>query len=678
MRPIATLRSMPFTGLSRGRENVSATKTARSWLIDGLQIIALFDIVVAQPILARDARHGWYLVSERAGALDFALRLGLLCLLFPATIVAIEALVGLVNRRARNLTHMLVMTVLFFLLADEVIQHVRQVSALKLFLLSFAVAAVLGLLYSSFMTARSFVTYLSIATLVVPGNFLFRTQISELVLPSSSPVAATVSASNPVPVVMLVFDEFPLVSLLDDQHQISSNLFPNFAQLAADAYWFRNATTVSDYTYQAVPAIMTGMYPNPPSLPTVQDHPDNIFTLLGNDYDEHVVEPITHLCPPSICDEASPSLATRVRITINNLFGVDEPPSVTDPNRTDTFQGFVQSIEPSARPALYFDHIVTPHAPWERLPDGKIYTDDGTVTGLNSEDTWTNDQWLIEQSYQRHLLQAEYADTLLGQLIDHLKAVGMYDKALVVVVADHGETFTSGEQRRTFDPAASPEIMPVPLLVKLPHQAASVTSDENAQTIDVLPTIADVLGVSIPWNVDGHSVLDDSTPRSQKLLINTVGKHYVFGSTIDGIDATVAYKESLFGNDPTPDDLFKIGPYPSLFGSQSDEVSDIDQDVAYTFDQDDELDDVDLSSNFVPALISGRVFGAGDSGDQYLAIAVNGTVQAVTQTYSDDSQTKFTAMIPETSLNSGKNTVEVFTVSGSQTSPTLTRLARKS
>jgi hypothetical protein len=48
-----------------------------------------------------------------------------------------------------------------------------------------------------------------------------------------------------------------------------------------------------------------------------------------------------------------------------------------------------------------------------------------------------------------------------------------------------------------------------------------------------------------------------------------------------------------------------------------------------------------------------------------LAIAVDGTIQAVTQTFKEsDSVMKFSAILPETSFRAGKNDIEVFVVSG--------------
>ena len=45
---------------------------------------------------------------------------------------------------------------------------------------------------------------------------------------------------------------------------------------------------------------------------------------------------------------------------------------------------------------------------------------------------------------QRHLLQLAYVDSLIGDLVQELKAQGIYDDALVVLTADHGISFEPG------------------------------------------------------------------------------------------------------------------------------------------------------------------------------------------------------------------------------------------
>ena len=65
---------------------------------------------------------------------------------------------------------------------------------------------------------------------------------------------------------------------------------------------------------------------------------------------------------------------------------------------------------------------------------------------------WGSDEWLVDQVYQQHLLQVEFVDTILGQIIDQLDRAGVYDDTLIVVVADHGIAIKPNVVHRRVDP----------------------------------------------------------------------------------------------------------------------------------------------------------------------------------------------------------------------------------
>ena len=90
------------------------------------------------------------------------------------------------------------------------------------------------------------------------------------------------------------------------------------------------------------------------------------------------------------------------------------------------------------------------------------------------------------------MLQVQYVDRLVGRLLDALRARGLYDDAVVVVTADHGASFVTGQPRRPANRANVGVIAPVPFFVKLPRPARAARVDDRAvRTIDVLPTIAE-------------------------------------------------------------------------------------------------------------------------------------------------------------------------------------------
>ncbi len=66
---------------------------------------------------------------------------------------------------------------------------------------------------------------------------------------------------------------------------------------------------------------------------------------------------------------------------------------------------------------------------------------------------------------------------------------------------------------RYVEEATARDVMHVPLFIKEPFQESGRTSDRNVESIDVLPTIAELLDVEIPWRVDGVSATDETRPE---------------------------------------------------------------------------------------------------------------------------------------------------------------------
>ena len=75
-------------------------------------------------------------------------------------------------------------------------------------------------------------------------------------------------------------------------------------------------------------------------------------------------------------------------------------------------------------------------------------------------------QW--RKAHQRQMLQLGYVDAVIGRVIARLKAAGMYDRSLVIVLSDHGIAFRSGSPRRDFTEETAAQIMRIPLILKLP------------------------------------------------------------------------------------------------------------------------------------------------------------------------------------------------------------------
>jgi arylsulfatase A-like enzyme/tetratricopeptide (TPR) repeat protein len=121
------------------------------------------------------------------------------------------------------------------------------------------------------------------------------------------------------------------------------------------------------------------------------------------------------------------------------------------------------------------------------------------------------------------------ADELVGGFLDHLRQLGLYDRALVVFTSDHGEGLGDhGEDQHSI--LVYGETLRVPLLVKLPRrQRAGDTIEEPAQLTDLVPTIAALLGLPIPSGAGGRSLFALRGGPDRALYAETLYPRLAFG-----------------------------------------------------------------------------------------------------------------------------------------------------
>jgi hypothetical protein len=693
----------------------------REFFIDALHIFTLVSLAFAQPLYVL-SRNAEFFVAHKSAPVEIILLILCLYIFPPLILTGVEAIAGLVGRKYRkNIHYFFIGTLLACIALVLLNKYAGNFPGTAIM----AGSVILGMLttfaYIRFHEVRKFITILFPAIFIFPYLFLFDSPVKKVVFPEEEPLAVAVKAENPIPIIMVVFDEFPVTSLMDEHRGIDPVRYPNFAALARDSYWFRNATTVSDHTHIAVPAILSGNYPQQNKLPIITDYPNNIFTLLGGSYEMQVYEFMTRLCPERLCGKSATRLVTRIHSLFTDLIFVylhillppdftSELPEVTrswknfaagehnafmegvygivrtakkemSKDRGETFREFIRSINNSESPTLYFQHNYLPHTPWNHLPSGKKYSVGHKIKGLTVEQ-WSDNELFVVEAYQRHLLQVGYVDRLIGEMLERLKTVGIYDNSLIIITTDHGVSFRPNDSRRYVGKTNYQDIMPVPLLIKLPGQRKGMISDRNVETIDILPTIADVINIQIPWPVDGRSVFDRSLPeRTEKIIFakQTAEDKLVYESSLDAKYETLKQKTSLFGSGSQPYGLFKTGPHPELIGRHVSDVEIVGEaNVWIQFDNASLFDNVDPKA-FLPAYISGRVLQNLETSEPLiLAFAVNDKITAISQSFRNEKNgTEISAIVPEEAFRSGKNKVEVFLVTENNNKPVLSRTKNK-
>ncbi|MGH9233277.1 MAG: sulfatase-like hydrolase/transferase, partial [Acidimicrobiales bacterium] len=450
--------------------------------------------------------------------------------------------------------------------------------------------ALLALARVKVRTTATFLRFLGAASVVFVVQFLVLSPASDLVFGGAASTdhaaADALLAANdgqPPPIVVVVLDALPTASLLDGTGHIDADLYPNLSALAGDATWYRNNTTVSAFTYQVVPALLSGRLPGPKTkLPDTRNFPDNLFTLFAGTHDIEAVEQITRLCPSDTCARAGgTALPTLLGDAVDWWRGAAEAdgdgatvlPGAIEPERGDDFARWVaeQDFSPGGRPGLWFYHLVMPHEPWVELDDGSRYAAvEETPYGLYLN-LWGEVGSTVGR--QRQVLQTQSADRMLGELFARLREAGTYDDALIVVAGDHGQALSPGAPLRGLAPSQYEQLAWTPMIVKTPHQDEGVIDDSNVWSIDLVPTVADELGVDLPWEADGVSAgraARRRDPDDKQVIDNSVNvMEPAPGSDFVPIDAAAGFARVLASDYvPADDDLavWRRGEHGELVG----------------------------------------------------------------------------------------------------------------
>ncbi len=688
------------------------------WLTVPLSLAAVGAFALAQPVLDLLGRNPEFFIARGFTAIDV--------LLFPAVLLLLPALLSLpvlalrwIGPRTAGIGHAIVIGALFSLFVANAWVAVFGSDTPPVTFGAVVVGAgiIFACAFLAFPPVQKGTIYAAWAVPLFAAWFLFMTPSGDVALARSGDLPETGEIQNPVPIVLLVFDEFPVATMIDSGGNLLTDLFPNFAELANDGVWYRNAVGVRQQTEEALPSILSGVGADEGSIPISSDHPLNLFTLFSDAYDIAAVETVTNLCPDFACTNSSrridpwpkrwaglgvDSAVVYGHLTTPREVSDDLPPidqtwgNFTTGERSsfDIIDRFLANVDDDRRlevdrlldtfefdgaePALRFGHFLYPHHPWEVTADGHR-TGAGSSPGGQGMG-WVNDAWLVGQGYQRHILQTQYADTVVGAVIDRLREEGVYDEALVMVVADHGITIGPGvDNQRLISEDTIGTIAAVPLFVKYPVGQDGVEpgtiDDARAETVDILPTIGDVTRTDVPWGMEGLSLLDpERSERTESVMVGREGPVSIGVSGEEKL-AAAGLKETWFpGGNPwllTPPGWQEWLGRPLSDAAAADD----EEGVMLTVRQQDLLDDVPSEPDLLPVFLSGTLtLDREATGQEIVVASVDGVVRAVTRVFEPDGPSaRYEVMIPPELLHSGENDVVLWLAEGDASDPAFVR-----
>ena len=523
----------------------------RRFAAPSLVVLGMTTAAVAQPLFVLLGENATFFVAQGATSGSIILFALAWFLVPPLVVLVVVGSIYSLNQRAGRFVWAASVGILGAIAIAQLLPGDNDWLPLVALAVLIGLAVAIAWLGLTRAPVRDFLALIGVLSPLALLLFLFFTPVKELVLPDDV-AAAGAGAARPNQVVAVVFDELALAALLTPDHEIDAAKAPNFARLAQTSTWYRDAITVSSSTDYAVPAILSGRSSRDETLPIAAQYPQNLFTVLAPSHDILASEAVTQLCPTAICEASASDTSgslydDALMVYLHTLLPVDLAnewlPSLSkrwtgfsdapvpsssaeaDPSsagtssseplwgdlkldQVDRWNAFIASQATIERPSVSYLHVILPHTPFIYLSDGRRYNGnegDGLVDYL-----WSPDQQLVDVAIHAYLHQVEYVDALLGELLDELEAAGRLDETLLVVTADHGVSFEAGSDAYTADPETLSWHAQVPMFIKYPGQTEGQIDDRPTQTIDILPSVADSLGVTLTDPVQGQSLLSEA------------------------------------------------------------------------------------------------------------------------------------------------------------------------
>lgn len=188
--------------------------------------------------------------------------------------------------------------------------------------------------------------------------------------------------------------------------------------------------------------------------------------------------------------------------------------------------------------APWFLHLVylAPHTPWtapepyNRLHDPASVPMPRRTANVAEESrqhpflAWRlglgNDSQRLSEAHLRQMRATYYGlisevDDQIGRLVAYLKRTGRYDDTLIVFSCDHGEML--GDHWALGKEVYFDQAFHVPLIVRAPAGVRGRRVDAFTEAVDLMPTLLDFAGLSIPPQCDGTTLspwLRDETPSA--------------------------------------------------------------------------------------------------------------------------------------------------------------------
>lgn len=323
---------------------------------------------------------------------------------------------------------------------------------------------------------------------------------------------ATHVPEPPPPVVLITLD----TTRRDLMATYGGPGLPHLDALAERATVFEHARTTAPWTLPSHASMFTGLYPSRHGAGVTSGHLESgIPTLAGRLRSRYYL---------SAGFVAGP--LTSYLFGIGRGFDLYRDPEGREV-AADVMVGHIESFldeylttDDEPRPPLFlFANLFDPHFPYEGAatvvggtsvsePWQPVLAGDGAAWNRAVAGELAEDPRALAILGQRYREDALAMDAQIGRLFEGLRQRDLLDRALVILVADHGELLGEGGYL-SHSGRLDPELLEIPLVVKWPGQRRGERVDELVSVVDLFPTILRAAGLEPAEGLDGLALQEE-------------------------------------------------------------------------------------------------------------------------------------------------------------------------
>ena len=268
------------------------------------------------------------------------------------------------------------------------------------------------------------------------------------------------------------------------------NTTPVLDQFARENVLFARAVSASNWTPVSVASMFTGLYATSHGMipPTHREAVARRLSVRLSEECDTLAETLKRGGYQTAAVVTNPWLTTEFGYAQG--FDVDAYVSMTRSPAdtvTESATRILAKLQNKKAPFFLYLHYMDPHKPYKALPS---YSRDFQEPLRNSR--YSAD---VQKDLSLYDGEIRFTDMKIGELFDELRSRDLYDDALIIVVADHGEQF---RERGYYGHGGGlyAEETHVPLIMKNGDSPHIVR--ETVSNIDIYPTIIDAANLVVP------------------------------------------------------------------------------------------------------------------------------------------------------------------------------------